>query len=52
LLRPSPFEQHLVNRIINDAGDRPDQLPLMQNALMRNDALAQRNFAVDLLEKF
>jgi len=29
------FEEGLVNRIINDAGDRPDQLPLMQHALMR-----------------
>jgi hypothetical protein len=29
------FEQDLVNRIINDAGDRPDQLPMMQHALMR-----------------
>lgn len=33
----SPFtvEPELVTRIINDAGDRPDQLPLMQHALMR-----------------
>ncbi|MEA3210730.1 MAG: hypothetical protein QOE70_3787 [Chthoniobacter sp.] len=29
------FEDGLVHRIINDAGDRPDQLPLMQHALMR-----------------
>ena len=29
------FEEGLVNRIINDAGDRPDQLPLMQHAPMR-----------------
>jgi hypothetical protein len=29
------FQQDLVNRIINDAGDRPDQLPMMQHALMR-----------------
>lgn len=29
------FEDGLVNRIINEAGDRPDQLPLMQHALMR-----------------
>lgn len=33
--RPFCFEQDLVNRIVNDAGDRPDQLPLMQHALMR-----------------
>ncbi len=33
--RPFTFEPGLVNRIINDAGDRPDQLPLLQHALMR-----------------
>jgi hypothetical protein len=33
--KPFTFEEGLVNRIINDAGDRPDQLPLMQHALMR-----------------
>lgn len=33
--RPFTFEGGLVNRIINDAGDRTDQLPLMQHALMR-----------------
>ena len=33
--QPFTFEEGLVNRIINDAGDRPDQLPLMQHALMR-----------------
>jgi energy-coupling factor transporter ATP-binding protein EcfA2 len=33
--RPFTFEEGLVNRIINDAGDRSDQLPLMQHALMR-----------------
>lgn len=32
---PFTFEHGLVNRIINEAGDRPDQLPLMQHALMR-----------------
>lgn len=32
---PFRFETGLVNRIINDAGDRPDQLPLMQHALLR-----------------
>lgn len=32
---PFGFEEGLVNRIVNDAGDRPDQLPLMQHALMR-----------------
>jgi energy-coupling factor transporter ATP-binding protein EcfA2 len=39
---PFSFEQGLVNRIINDAGDRPDQLPLMQHALMRTWKLAVR----------
>jgi hypothetical protein len=34
------FERDLVNRIINDAGDRPDQLPMMQHALMRTWKLA------------
>src|SRR5262245_15133489 len=29
------FEEGLVNRIINDAGDRPDQLRLRQHGLMR-----------------
>jgi hypothetical protein len=33
--RPFTFEPGLVNRMINDAGDRPDQLPLLQHALMR-----------------
>lgn len=33
--KPFAFDDGLVNRIINDAGDRPDQLPLMQHALMR-----------------
>jgi energy-coupling factor transporter ATP-binding protein EcfA2 len=33
--RPFTFENGLVNRIINEAGDRPDQLPLLQHALMR-----------------
>ena len=32
---PFVFEHGLVNQLINDAGDRPDQLPLMQHALMR-----------------
>ena len=38
--RPFTFANGLVNRIINDAGDRPDQLPLMQHALMRTWKLA------------
>ncbi|HMH49701.1 MAG TPA: AAA family ATPase [Candidatus Acidoferrum sp.] len=32
--QPFTFEDGLVNRIVNDAGDRSDQLPLMQHALM------------------
>ncbi len=38
--QPFTFEEGLVNQIINDAGDRPDQLPLMQHALMRTWKLA------------
>jgi energy-coupling factor transporter ATP-binding protein EcfA2 len=34
IYRPFTFEEGLVNRMINDAGDRPDQLPLLQHALM------------------
>jgi len=33
--QPFGFQQDLVNRIVNDAGDRQDQLPMMQHALMR-----------------
>ncbi len=36
------FEEGLVNRIINEAGDRPDQLPLLQHALMRTWKLAAK----------
>ncbi|MBI1247508.1 hypothetical protein GC197_06625 [bacterium] len=32
---PFTFQQHLVNHIINEAGDRPDHLPLAQHALLR-----------------
>ena len=32
---PFDFEPGLVNTLINEAGDRPDQLPLLQHALMR-----------------
>ena len=54
--RPFSFEQGLVNRIINDAGDRPDQLPLMQHALMRTWKLAvqrakQNGTLVQLMHK-
>jgi hypothetical protein len=33
--RPFAFENGLVNLMINEAGDRLDQLPLLQHALMR-----------------
>jgi hypothetical protein len=33
--QPFTFQRDLVNRIINDGGDLPDQLPMMQHALMR-----------------
>jgi hypothetical protein len=42
---PFSFEEGLVNRIINEAGDRPDQLPLMQHALMRTWKLAVQQHA-------
>jgi hypothetical protein len=32
---PFEFQEGLVNTLINEAGDRPDQLPLLQHALMR-----------------
>ena len=35
------FEPGLVNTLINEAGDRPDQLPLLQHALMRTWKLSQ-----------
>ncbi|MEP6820798.1 MAG: hypothetical protein ABI946_00450 [Chthoniobacterales bacterium] len=37
---PFTFEDGLANRIIADAGDRVDQLPLMQHCLMRTWKLA------------
>jgi energy-coupling factor transporter ATP-binding protein EcfA2 len=33
--QPFDIESGLVTTLINDAGDRPDQLPLLQHALMR-----------------
>jgi WD40 repeat protein len=39
---PFAFEAGLVNRVINDAGDRPDQLPLLQHALMQTWKFAVR----------
>ena len=37
---PFTVSDGLLNRIINDAGDRPDQLPLMQHALLQTWKLA------------
>ena len=37
---PFMFKDELVVRLINDAGDKPDQLPLLQHALMRMWKLA------------
>lgn len=37
---PFEIDPHLVTRIINQAGDRMDQLPLMQHALMRSWKIA------------
>jgi energy-coupling factor transporter ATP-binding protein EcfA2 len=45
--KPFTFEEGLVNRIINDAGDRPDQLPLMQHALMRTWKLAAQGHTLN-----
>ena len=36
------FEDGLVTRVVNDAGDRPDQLPLLQHALMQTWKAAMR----------
>ncbi|HAB19519.1 MAG TPA: hypothetical protein PLX89_22585 [Verrucomicrobiota bacterium] len=44
---PFTFEPGLVNRLINDAGDRPDQLPLMQHALMRTWMFARDRVAAE-----
>jgi WD40 repeat protein len=40
--QPFDFEEGLVNTLINEAGDRPDQLPLLQHALMRTWKLSDR----------
>ena len=45
--RPFTVDADLVNRIINDAGDRPDQLPLMQHALMRTWNIAVQRAGSD-----
>jgi Leucine-rich repeat (LRR) protein len=38
--RPFTVDENLVTRIINEAGDQPDQLPLMEHALMRTWKIA------------
>lgn len=40
-------ERSLVNRLVNESGDRPDQLPLMQHALMRTWHIARGHAAED-----
>lgn len=37
----------LVNQILNDTGTDPDQLPLMQHALMRTWSAAQKNWGTN-----
>ncbi|MDX2608033.1 MAG: hypothetical protein QNK16_06610 [Woeseiaceae bacterium] len=39
---PFDFEPGLITTLTNDAGDRPDQLPLLQHALMRTWKLSDR----------
>jgi energy-coupling factor transporter ATP-binding protein EcfA2 len=43
--------QRLLDHVLNDAGDRSDQLPVMQHALMRTweDWQRQRDGAIDLI---
>ncbi len=38
------FEPGLITTLTNDAGDRPDQLPLLQHALMRTWKLSDRKY--------
>jgi hypothetical protein len=40
---PFNIEPGLITTLTNDAGDRPDQLPLLQHALMRTWKLSDRN---------
>ena len=46
---PFGFDDGFMNQVINDAGDRPDQLPLMQHALMRAWKAASARAAKDTL---
>jgi len=43
---PFTFDVGLINRMINEAGDRPDQLPLLQHALMRTWKFARQRAEV------
>ncbi len=38
------FEPGLITTLTNDAGDRPDQLPLLQHALMRTWKLSDKKY--------
>jgi tetratricopeptide (TPR) repeat protein/energy-coupling factor transporter ATP-binding protein EcfA2 len=43
-VRGAKMTQRLLNRLLNDVGDNPDQLPILQHALMRTwDFWAQGN---------
>lgn len=45
-VRNAKMTQRLLNRLLNDVGDNPDQLPILQHALMRTwDFWAQGNGA-------
>jgi WD40 repeat protein len=48
-------DEHLVNRLLNDIGNNPDQLPLLQHALMRMWNLASaensKNLTITHYEK-
>jgi energy-coupling factor transporter ATP-binding protein EcfA2 len=41
---PFNIEPGLITTLTNDAGDRPDQLPLLQHALMRTWKLSDRKY--------
>ncbi len=46
-VRGAKMTQRLLNRLLNDVGDNPDQLPILQHALMRTwDFWAQGNVDV------
>lgn len=53
-VRHSQITEPLINQLLNDAGDNPDQLPILQHALMRtwDDWTANRHDgeALDLIQ--